>query len=268
MLSAYNRLGEQVVAWEAIKENGPFTCPECGEAVIVKKGSVVMHHFAHSAPSKCQFGSGESAEHWRAKFEIYEALRKHPSVTRLMVERNLGSVRPDVSFCLAGVHVALELQRSTLSQELIAQRTRIYTAKYIHVLWMPLFNREMVEGKRYAPLYWEKYLHALYYGKIYYWVFGATMLPVHFDEFRVGEAYHRWFDKARGMWVDGYRSRRFRTLSFFPTLTITDLHAVKRDPWQSGSFSLPAARLWCLPKDQYDDRDGEIDAGEQTDEQE
>ncbi len=268
MLSAYNSYGEQVVAWEVAKEDGPFSCPVCRQAVILKKGSVVVHHFAHSVPSRCQYGMGESTEHWRAKFEIYESLRTHPRVTKLMVERHLGSVRPDVSFCLAGVHVAPPVQRSTLSPDWIARRTRIYTAKRIHVLWMPLYNHEMGEGKRYAPLYWEKYLHALYYGKIYYWVFGATILPVHFDEFRVGEAYHRWFDDARGMWIDGYRSRRFRTPSFFRKLNITDLQAVARDPWQSGSFSLPAARLWCLPQDHHDDHDGEVNTCEHTDEQE
>jgi len=192
MLSAYNRLGEQVVAWEAAKEDGPFSCPECGQAVVVKKGFVVAHHFAHVPPSTCQYGAGESVDHWLAKYEIYEALR-------------------------------------------------------IHALWMPLYADDLGEGQRYAPHYWEKYLHALHFGKVYYWLQGATILPVHFDEYRVGIIYHRWYDRARGVWVDGRYSKRYRTPTFLERVGITDLQAVTRGSWQSGPFSLPAARLWCLP---------------------
>jgi competence protein CoiA len=247
MLSAYNRFGKQVVAWEAMKQDGPFACPDCRQGVIVKKGSVVVHHFAHVSPSACMTGKGESIEHWLAKFAIYEALRAHPQVAELMVERHLGGVKPDVSFRLQNVFVAIEMQRSILSPEHIARRTRIYAAKRIHVLWMPPYADDMKEGERYTPLYWEKYLHALYFGKVYYWLRGMTVLPVHFDEYRVGVAYHRWYDKAKNVWVDGHSSKRYRTPSFLEQVSITDLRAVIRGPWQSGSFSLPAARLWCLP---------------------
>ena len=247
MLSAYNRLGEQVVAWEATREEGPFSCPECGQTVILKKGSAVVHHFAHLPPSTCQCGAGESVEHWLAKFEIFEALRTHPRVTKLMVERYLGSVKPDVSFRLGEHYVAIEMQRSELSPASIARRTRIYAAMGIHVLWMPPYEDDLIEGQRYAPHYWEKYLHALYFGRVYYWLHGAIILPVRFDEFRVGIAYHRWYDRAKEMWVDGRYSKRYRTPAFLEQVNITDLQAVTRGPWQSGAFSLPAARLWCLP---------------------
>lgn len=150
MLSAFKRLGEQVVAWEVTKEDGPFSCPECKQTVILRKGDVVVHHFAHTASSTCKHGIGESVEHWLAKYEIYEALRKHPGVTRLMVERFLGSVKPDVSFCFGKVLVALELQRSKLSPNWIAHRTRMYAAKKVHVLWMPPYTDDLEEGKRYA----------------------------------------------------------------------------------------------------------------------
>jgi competence protein CoiA len=264
MLSAYNRFGKQVVAWDVTKADGPFTCPECRQEVVVKKGSVVVHHFAHSASSTCKYGTGESAEHWLAKFEIYEALRKHPRVTSLMVEPYLGSVKPDVSFWLDKVHVALELQRSKLSPNWIAHRTRLYDTKKIHVLWMPPYSDGMKENKRYAPHFWEKYLHALYFGRVYYWLRGATILPVHFNECMIGEAYHRWYDKDKGMWVDGHYSKRFRMPTFQEQVLITDLQALKRGPWHSGSFTLPEARLWCLLQVPHDDNDVANHKGEQV----
>ena len=47
MLSAIKESDETVMAWEVTREDGPFFCPECDEEVILKKGSIVLPHFAH-----------------------------------------------------------------------------------------------------------------------------------------------------------------------------------------------------------------------------
>jgi competence protein CoiA len=73
MLSAYNARGRQVIARDATKTDGPFTCPDCGGEVILKKGEEKVHHFAHVPPFTCSFGVGESQEHRAAKQEIYDA---------------------------------------------------------------------------------------------------------------------------------------------------------------------------------------------------
>ena len=39
------------LAWETEKSQGPFHCPECNGALILKKGRVREHHFAHEPPS-------------------------------------------------------------------------------------------------------------------------------------------------------------------------------------------------------------------------
>ncbi len=89
MLSANDQQGDLVIAWEVTKTQGPFFCPECQEQVIVKKGSYKIHHFAHQPSSDCTYGTGESEEHRQAKYHIYEALRHHPDVTKLAIERPL-----------------------------------------------------------------------------------------------------------------------------------------------------------------------------------
>lgn len=41
-------------------------CPSCGEALVAKKGSKIMHHFAHHAGHNCEYGY-ESSLHLAAK---------------------------------------------------------------------------------------------------------------------------------------------------------------------------------------------------------
>ena len=62
--------------------------------MVVKKGHLKVHHFAHLSGTYCTYGTGESEQHRQAKYEIYEALREHSSVTQIKVERSLGDVRP------------------------------------------------------------------------------------------------------------------------------------------------------------------------------
>lgn len=50
MMSARNRKG-YVLASSVTKEDGPFTCPMCDGPVLVKKGRVTIHHFAHIPPA-------------------------------------------------------------------------------------------------------------------------------------------------------------------------------------------------------------------------
>jgi len=41
--------------------------------------------------------------------------------------------------------------------------------------WTPEFD-----GKRYSPRLWEKWLHALYFGRVYYWM-KVSVVSYHFD---------------------------------------------------------------------------------------
>ena len=41
-------------------------CPACGEPLVAKKGTKVMHHFAHHSGSTCEYGY-ETSLHLMAK---------------------------------------------------------------------------------------------------------------------------------------------------------------------------------------------------------
>ena len=57
---ANGRTGHLVRATASIREDGPFSCISCGDPLILRKGDVRCHHFAHRPNSIC---SGESYQH-------------------------------------------------------------------------------------------------------------------------------------------------------------------------------------------------------------
>src|SRR5215469_13169122 len=141
MLSAFNSKGEQVLAREVTKKDGPFSCPECGGEVTVKKGVIKIHHFAHVPPFTCSFGVGESEAHRAAKLEVYDALLPAPEVDKLMIERVVKrpsyKVRLDVSCRARNRHLlTIELQFSEKEPNKLGERTKLYTASKIYVLWL------------------------------------------------------------------------------------------------------------------------------------
>lgn len=233
MLSACNQYSE-VLAEEVELSDGPFFCPACQEQVILKKGRKVVAHFAHWPDAECAYsGEGESEEDRLAKLEIYQLLLRAPGVTDVRLERYLREVRPDVSFVLNGELVAIEIQLSLLSCEKIEWRTKAYARKNIAVLWMPPFSMELFE-QRYAPKDWERYLHRMYYGKVYYWFEGLLLQPIKFEEYLLEP---NWFSGER------YRSKRFVSPALLPQRSILDL--VPR--WRSAWRDIPRAKLWCEP---------------------
>ncbi|GCE27533.1 hypothetical protein KDA_30170 [Dictyobacter alpinus] len=232
MLSARNSNGD-VLAMNVDKDDGPFCCPACRDEVILKKGEKKSPHFAHRPETVCEYShSGESEEHRRAKVAIYQSLLTTPGVTKLQLERFLGEVRPDVSFEFNGHYVAIEVQVSTLSTENIARRTVAYAQKNIAVLWTPPWNKEMI-FQRYAPKSWERYLHTLYFGKIYYWDHDIKLQPVTFGPYMLGPS----------RFAPEKRSERFVTTSWLAPVSIIDLTSVWRREWNT----FPKAKLWIQP---------------------
>jgi competence protein CoiA len=232
MLSACNRYGA-VQAAEVEPQDGPFFCCACREPVILKQGHIKIPHFAHLPDARCVYTSvGESGEHQRIKLEIYQALLHTPGVTDVRLERYLEEVRPDVSFVLRGELVAVEIQLSLLTRDQIAWRTKVYTEKNIAVLWMPSYSKELFQA-RYAPKDWERYLHTLYFGKVYYWLESLTLRPVKFREYQLASG-----------WYSGTRcSKRYVSPLLLPAVSLTDLAPVWRKPWRDW----PRAKLWTEP---------------------
>jgi competence protein CoiA len=241
MLTAIRQIDcKKLTAKEANKADAPFICQCCDKRVSLRKGGVRSSHFAHFPPVTCEYGVGESEEHRRCKIEIYEHLINHPKVTKCEMERNLGTVRPDISAYINNVPVAIEVQLSTLSLEKIERRTADYASKGIYVLWLPKYQTSLL-NRPYTPKPWERWLHALYYGRVYYWVGGLKILPFHFENYLIE--------------ING-RTKNYRKISKRYKLPVMEeildlvggFKAMSRDRYVLGNHNLLPAKLWIGPK--------------------
>jgi competence protein CoiA len=248
MLSARRKSdGQTVAAYFQRKLDGPFSCLQCGDEVILKCGRNRMNHFAHANPIACKFAEGESELHRRCKMEIFEALQNTPGVQDAALERALGENRPDVSAYINGVPVAIEVQISSLSLETIMRRTIDYYRKGIAVLWLLQWTPAL-DSPRYAPKHWEKWIHAAYFGRAYYWLEGLTVFSYHFGPHFKTVPKKSWYSKdGEKIMGGGYseRSKRYRTAIRCGTLDLVrDFGPKERFWWRGNGITVPDAKLF------------------------
>lgn len=236
MLTAIReRDGAKVGAWEADKSEKPFICHCCRETVTLKRGEIKSPHFAHHPPVTCEYGTGEGEAHRRCKISIYEELRVHPSITKCEIERDLGTVRPDVSAYINNVPVAIEVQLSALSVGKIKYRTAEYARKGIYVLWLPVHSREL-KKELYAPRPWELWLQEAYFGRVYYWLEGLKIQPIHFRDYYIN---------VQGLTHDYRKLSRRKVPIDGRVVTLTeDFAPVKSGARGHGLKSVPQAKLF------------------------
>ena len=127
----------------SVAEKGQaYSCPKCAALVILKKGRVTTHHFAHKPPTNCTWASKETSAHMKAKTALCEALRQQGFKAELEVEilSSGGDRRADVvAWSKDGKsRVAFEIQHQPLSFDGIEQRIRGYIAAGVPVLWIGL----------------------------------------------------------------------------------------------------------------------------------
>jgi competence protein CoiA len=242
--------GELFTADMALKTYAPFVCPDCLQEVVLKTGKRSMNHFAHVNPLACQYAQNESDQHRRCKMEIYETLLREPGVRDAALERPLGSVRPDVSAFINDIPIAIEVQISSLSPETIQHRTIEYARKGIYVLWLLPWTADL-DAQRYAPQLWEKWIHAAYFGRVYYWIKGLTVACYHFDPNHIAVPKTSWYSKqGKKKTAGGYshRSKRYRAPRRGGVLNLaTDFVPKDRDWWQGSDLTIPAAKIFIDP---------------------
>jgi competence protein CoiA len=257
MLTGVNQAGLERMARDATKPEGPFHCPECAGLVTLKKGTVRAHHFAHVPPFDCWYGQGESEDHRRAKYSIYDAMiplteGERPRVTYLGVEKAIQKdvikVRPDIYFWANGIAVAIEVQRSTLDPRDIAYRTSLYYQLGIAVLWVIPWPATLDDRERYIAKETDKYLHSLYFGKVFYWQERDFVIPVKFGDHMLWVESRTWYEGGQERSAGGYEklSRRYVTPYVGSPARIVDMTRHHRGAYSMKSRQLPAAWLWTV----------------------
>jgi len=244
------------LAWKTEKNEGPFKCPECNRPTILKKGKVKEHHFAHVPPFSCHYGSGESQVHYKCKREIYEALLKNNRCVSCEIEKRLNGVRPDVFASISGAPIAIEVQKSDISTDEIVRRTSIYKNLGIFVLWLipakqpKLLWRDEDDIHVCRPKEWEKYLHSMYLGRVYYWHSDLLVTPYHFEKYQTYVDSREWYDSygdqhsAGGYLKD---SKVYKLPIMYPDEfldIVDDFRPNNRKPFGSGRWYVPPCSIW------------------------
>lgn len=122
-----HRDGQLVHINDAPRHSRDFTCPDCNTSLVVKKGPINVHHFAHSSNADCT-SAGETALHRLAKCILQEgkALRVPELVvlgencqpTREVLLDSVeeetweGNFRPDLRATMRGTEGGREITRT------------------------------------------------------------------------------------------------------------------------------------------------------------
>lgn len=145
MITAKNEYNKRFVARDAEKDEGPFFCLSCGEMVILRKGAVYKHHFAHKVDSQCHRSKegGESELHLEWKYKLYdEAIKLGYDVA---IEVPCG---PRISDVVINDKIILEVQLSPISSLDIVKRTEDTMALGKKTWWLSPFPHEIENNKR------------------------------------------------------------------------------------------------------------------------
>lgn len=140
MLIAKTESGERIDA--RVAEKGQkYYCQISGEEVILKKGEINIHHFAHYPGSECEHWEPESNLHKSMKIKISEELIEYNNVNMIELEYpvydEFGMLVPDVYAELEdGVKVSFECQISHKTISAILAKTIRYSRMGIHTLWI------------------------------------------------------------------------------------------------------------------------------------
>lgn len=249
----------RIEAWVAQK--GPaYVCPNCRAPVILRKGEIVTHNFAHKPPVTCSWATGETQAHLKAKKALHDAMtaRGLRAEVECEVLSTEGDRRADVLVWgrKGNSRVAFEVQHQPLDYPAIERRTRAYMAAGVPVVWVSLIKAEaLAEAKttpaglvirRYSVRPWEKWAHA--YGMGALWFIepesGELWRGV-LKEHRIEVPYSSWYssggqEESAGGYT--YGSKRWRELHlegpFDPAKV--KIEPFSRSAWSGKAFSLPA----------------------------
>jgi Competence protein CoiA-like family len=168
------------------QKGGAYKCPGCLSGLVLKKGLIKIHHFAHRPGELCEFARGETQAHLEAKLALHAAFAPlgHRAEVEWPVEGLAGDRRADVFvWHLNGPKLAFELQHTAIGLAEIEERTAGYMAAGIAVVWLP-FLRPKFRAKTsrgpggeggdwivapYRPLPFERWIHTFGFGEIWYW---------------------------------------------------------------------------------------------------
>ena len=254
---------EPITAPQATKYDGPFYCPDSLEELIIRKCSDKRDHFAYKARLS-PVATKESELHNDCKNELLEVLRNSYPDGKWEKERDkfpadkdkgYQKVRPDLSGRINKDGVIIEIQASNISIEKILHRTEQYSKRGAYILWIiPL--EEDLGSDNFRPRLFERFLHTMYYGRVYYWCRGnsGNLTPVHYGKAERYIEESSWYDAdGTEIVVGGYYKTylRVKKPEYGSTLNlISDFKIENRDSFkvENEKLSVPNCKIFMDKK--------------------
>jgi competence protein CoiA len=155
--------GELIELWRfqaieslnALRSTHSFHCPHCSKPLILRLGTQKVPHFAHESIARCDPNyESESMIHFTGKKLIYELLAKENRAVEM--EKHFPEIaqRADVFTSNGNCHYAIEFQCSSISSNLLTQRTKGYQRIGVVPYWLlgpPLANQLSFSKIRLSP---------------------------------------------------------------------------------------------------------------------
>ena len=133
MFIARDEKGSLVNALEDKLVKQSYTCPACGALVRLRKGKNLRTHFAHVSLNQCDFYyENESLEHLENKVALFNWAMKND---RAELECPIPQLK-QIADILINKQLAIEVQCSPISCELLRGRSGGYRSLGIQVLWL------------------------------------------------------------------------------------------------------------------------------------
>ena len=239
--------GQKVHALQVRKQDGPFICRSCLSDAIHRHCIEKIDHFAHHARLTPAISPKESALHKKCKETIYAELsEKFPEYKwvcdDVRIQENkelkLPGLQPDIGGRIDNRRIAIEIQNTSLTIPKILKRCLGYSKRGISILWVvPL--KEPVGDEIFRPRLFERYLHSIYFGRVYYWLpeYGCKVLPTHFSIACREIPYREWYEDGELMAGGGYEKpyKRIRKPNSTNPISISNcfyhFHRPEHRPW-------------------------------------
>lgn len=137
-----------------LKEEKTFFCPQCGEPLQMKLGTIKMPHFAHYSKSQCEsrFSEGETFQHLQGKQQLYELFKTLQLFVELEPYLKDIQQRPDLLIVKNNTAYAIEFQCSSINGERFIERNQGYVQKEIVPIWIPLTPIQKVQQSRFQKI--------------------------------------------------------------------------------------------------------------------
>ncbi len=166
-----------VVAQDVNRDDGPFRCTFCHNFMIIRKGNVKIHHFAHTKDSNCPYANGESMEHEMAKLNLYN-LAISKGIEAKMEDVLSERVRADLTLMTNKGKIAIEFQKSGMMDEYARLRMEHYKEIKIPVIWIMLKNDNYSEHNKESNVTTKDLIFYNVYHSIIYTLYKNDLIDV------------------------------------------------------------------------------------------